>query len=457
MKTLAFLLLLDFSGSMDQVWQNRAKIEILKEETTSLLSTAPAEAPSSALIFGTRPERACRDLLPVRLTTAELSREVQSLRPGALGKTPLALGLRHLVRKSIEEKVSLSIVITDGADSCGQDPCKALQIGNAELAKAGRKLKMYIIGFDLKNESKQFRCFENLRLSNIEVSMAEAASSSDLQRKIREGQMDLFDEGASLSDKDTARVRGLKKNAVVAKAVGAPGDSKAARGQSAFDAKAEALLEIVGAPSTAEFSADSKSAHKKWKGSYVVTVPAGAYVLKFLDANGGELSLELGAGTQTRVPWARLMKIHEARVRLQSALTVKWTPDDETKAVHGDLAEFTSLGDLETTGGERRVPFGTWSLEVQSPPWLKGIVPNKKINLSYGVDVPLNMELVYQEQIKWVDNPRPDILQVLRVIQKGRGESRHPIQPGVRRLPVLKDDEVEWLVPVATPAPSPAS
>ena len=155
-----------------------------------------------SLVFGTNPSQGCSDVKTLNLPSAQMSSTLQKMRPGALGKTPLATSLHLLVRKAIKHDAQISVVVTDGADSCGQDPCKALQVGDRELGKAGKKLKVHIIGFDLKNESKKFACFKDLKLDNIEVSMSEASSSSDLQRRIREGQMEAFDAGAAFRSQD---------------------------------------------------------------------------------------------------------------------------------------------------------------------------------------------------------------------------------------------------------------
>lgn len=446
MKSLVFLLLLDYSGSMDQVWQNKSKIQTLKEEATALLSTQNEKTQSMALVFGSDVSKGCRDLRSFVMPSTKLTRQLQSLKPDNQGKTPLAFGLTVMVDRALTNNIKSAVVITDGADSCGQDPCKALEVGDKALAKQNKKLKVHIIGMDLKREGQKFQCFKELKLNNIEISMSEASNVFELQQKIKEGQLAGLNKGDEIKDGDTHRNIGLTKNKIEVDPATQQGDVKNVNADSVVDIKTEGFLEIVGAPTQAEFEAISKQQQKKWSGPYVLTLPAASYKVAFLDNNGVALNIELGAGTHVRIPWVRLLKKSQAAVYIhKSRIGLTWTPTIATGAIHQNNEKLTIAASLEGGTKSAHIPFGAWTVEPSSPPWLEKKLKARDINLTLDKETVIDLEDLYKEELRWVKNPKPQIFHVMVLKNKEGAEERHLISPGAVILPIPVGWQESWI------------
>lgn len=445
MKSLLFILLLDYSGSMDQVLHDKPKIQQLKVEVGALMSTAPTSDPAYALVFGTEPSKKCKDIRILQGTTAHVGATLQSLRPGVQGRTPLADALLKTVQISLKSKSNQVVVVTDGADSCGKNPCQALTKADRELGRVGKKLAMHIVGYDLKND-KGLECLKNLKLNNIALAVSEAGNSADLADLLKQNQIRGLDESEiSLSGSDK-RIKGMRRARVNS---GVGGSSKSAKdGQNKNNKIEPALLEIVGAPSTAEFQAQLGKITKNWKGSYIVSLAQGRYAIRFLNPNGAELTLDLPGGTHTRIPWARLFKVSGVTLKLEANhFGLKWRPTDQTRLVHGQVDEFETTANLESPDvGIPQVPVGEWEVEVTSPPWLKGLIKAKNVNVTLG-NPQAEIEKIFAEEVVWIANPDPSKPSVLDLFEAGSERQRHLIPAGQSRVPVLKNMKYRWLAP----------
>lgn len=456
MKALMFLLLLDYSGSMDQVIDGKIKIQQLQTEVKALLSTADPKAQSTALVFGTDPKQGCKDIRTFSSPTGILATKLKALRPGNQGRTPLAASLLQTVRVAMQSQAANIVVVTDGGDTCGQDPCEALRKADRELNALGtgqrprRRLVVHIVGFDLKGESNNLQCLKNLTLDHIQVEMTEAGNASDLQSMLRNSQLRGVVESADLSDSELAKIKGAKRSRLSEAESGDVGKGELNQAAKTRLNKDEALLEITGAPSTASFSAQSVGGKdpKQWLGAYVVALNAGSYTLRYNDPNGTSLSLSLPAGTHTRIPWARLLKLFETQVTLaEPTLTLKWTASSETKQVHGEAEDFETTAKLSV--GEtnvQAVPFGDWELSVVSPPWLKDMLKNRQIKLEPGTS-SLDIEQMFKDEVIWLNNPDPSTASVLSLQNPGGAVERHFIAAGQKRIPVARKSKIRWLKP----------
>lgn len=450
MKGLAFLLLLDYSGSMDQpLPKGEAKIGVLRTEIAALTSTVSGDARSAALVFGANPRNACRDIQEFETSNKKLSAEIQKIKPGAYGKTPLSAVLRRGVELASKRRISTMIAVTDGGDTCGEDPCEALKKIDRTLDGKNQKFRLELIGFDLRSERGKLMCFKDLRLKNIVVNLTEAGTGSDLQKQLKRSQAEAISESDPMSDAVLAQIKGARRTRFTDK----PGakdainpDGTAADGTS----KDDAILEVVGAPATAKFRAvpsEFEAPSRDWLGPYALRFRAGSYVISYDDANGATLKLGFPPGSYTRIPWARLLKIFESQARIKSPfLSLNWKAAAETQDVHGEIAKFDTVAELDRPDMiVPKIPFGEWDVEVTSPEWLVGGLPPKRVSVSLDGSRSLDLERLYADELRWIVNPHPAKPTVLKLIKKGGREERYLVSPGQKMLPIPKDASAEWM------------
>ncbi|MBO9668809.1 MAG: hypothetical protein J7501_18570, partial [Bdellovibrio sp.] len=208
-------------------------------------------------------------------------------------------------------------------------------------------------------------------------------------------------------------------------------------------------LEVTGAPENARFSIQNDKLQQNWEGPFSIMVPPGEYKIRFDDPNGTEITFKLGPGTLTKIPWAQLMKIAVGQFDAEDmALTLLWTPDTSTKDIHGDLKPIETLARLnsnDTTTSD--IPFGKWTVEVISPPWLAKRLKPQSLVIANATKNKINVGALFSDEIRWLDAPKTLGPQVM-VIQKDAQEERHLLPEGqYKHLPVLKDSEVRWISP----------
>jgi len=153
------MLILDASGSMWGRIEKRPKIVIAREAVSRMLEGWDESNEIGLIAYGHRRERDCTDmetLIPVgRLERGRFKRTVEGLNPR--GRTPLTATLREAAsRLGGGEGRSTVILISDGMESCGADPCAAIR----ELKDKGVGLVVHAIGFGMEDEkgAAQLRC-----------------------------------------------------------------------------------------------------------------------------------------------------------------------------------------------------------------------------------------------------------------------------------------------------------
>ena len=127
MNALMYLLILDFSGSMYQKVDNKPKYVILQENVRALnqsLNDEALKSKSGILAFGLHPKNKCDDFVFENIETKNMSKIIDTFRPGAYSMTPLAESIKRGTDMAIKDKLKKVIIFSDGADSCGKDPCK---------------------------------------------------------------------------------------------------------------------------------------------------------------------------------------------------------------------------------------------------------------------------------------------------------------------------------------------
>jgi Ca-activated chloride channel family protein len=149
----AVMLVLDASGSMWGQIEGRTKIEIAREVMGELLQDWDANIALGLMAYGHRRKGDCNDieaLFPVgQPDAAAMIQAMDAINPK--GKTPLSEAVRRAAvdLRYTEERATV-VLISDGVETCGADPCAV----GAELAMAGVDFTAHVIGFDVKDEEQ---------------------------------------------------------------------------------------------------------------------------------------------------------------------------------------------------------------------------------------------------------------------------------------------------------------
>lgn len=148
----ASIIVLDASGSMwGQLKDGRSKIEVAREVMSEYLKKRDATAPLGLVVYGHRKRGDCADiemLSAVKVQDAKkLSKVINAIQPK--GKTPLtdalALAVKQIPRTAEEADI---ILITDGLETCDQDPCALAE----KIANEGIDIRAHVVGFGLSEK-----------------------------------------------------------------------------------------------------------------------------------------------------------------------------------------------------------------------------------------------------------------------------------------------------------------
>ncbi len=169
-KTVNIEYILDASGSMLEQIQGEMKIDIAKKTLSELVEQLPPGSAEIELNVGLRvyghstvsgdsPETRCRDTtleIPVKgVDTKGIKERIAGIT--ARGWTPIAYSLQQAENDFPpgEGNDNIIILISDGKETCGGDPCAVAR----ELHEAGIKVKIHVVGFDIKPEERaQLEC-----------------------------------------------------------------------------------------------------------------------------------------------------------------------------------------------------------------------------------------------------------------------------------------------------------
>lgn len=156
------MLVVDFSGSMWGTINGRPKYEISNSIIERNFDEWNQSLELGVLAYGHRRKGDCRDIelayRPGETSTRTVRNWVTRQRP--VGKTPLGNSLITAANyfNSRGQDANL-IVLSDGIESCGVDPCRTIR----ELQAAGAKLTAHVIGFDLNDrDANAVRCIADL-------------------------------------------------------------------------------------------------------------------------------------------------------------------------------------------------------------------------------------------------------------------------------------------------------
>jgi len=165
-KPVAIEIVLDASASMKGPIEGRRKIEIAKDALRDLLNDLPVNTVIGLRAFGHQrcantkrciPECATSELLvPLGSGNAPaVEAKLKDIQP--LGWTPLSNSLKSALSDFQEYRRSdtMIILVSDGRESCGGDPCGAVR----KIRQAGAKAVVHVVGFDVGEEERdQLQC-----------------------------------------------------------------------------------------------------------------------------------------------------------------------------------------------------------------------------------------------------------------------------------------------------------
>lgn len=142
------VLILDGSGSMLGRVDDDIKMDIVKSVSTQTIADLSDTANIGVMAYGHRTKGDCDDIETLVTFNGSSSNTVNAAIEGLQpkGKTPLTQAVRRAADSLKNRGSNTSIVlITDGLETCGGDPCAL----GRELAASGTGLKTHIVGFDL--------------------------------------------------------------------------------------------------------------------------------------------------------------------------------------------------------------------------------------------------------------------------------------------------------------------
>ncbi|UDL92161.1 VWA domain-containing protein [Mesorhizobium sp. PAMC28654] len=152
------IIILDASGSMWSQIDGKPRQEIARQSLRTVLQSIPADKEIGFMAYGRREKGSCEDIeliVPPQAGSASaISAAADNLK--FLGKTPLTAAVKQAAEalKYTEEKATV-ILITDGIETCGGDPCAL----GKELKASGVDFTADVVGFGLSaDEGRQVAC-----------------------------------------------------------------------------------------------------------------------------------------------------------------------------------------------------------------------------------------------------------------------------------------------------------
>ena len=153
------VLVLDASSSMLGAIGKSTKMKVARQVTHELLGSWDERLNVGLTAYGHRQAKSCADIEAVvplgPLNRKAFNAAVDRLKPK--GRTPLAAAIRNAADQlGYAQRKATVIVITDGIENCGGDPCAVA----AELKQKGIDFTAHVVGLGAisADESKQLAC-----------------------------------------------------------------------------------------------------------------------------------------------------------------------------------------------------------------------------------------------------------------------------------------------------------
>ncbi len=153
------LLILDASGSMWGQIDGENKIVIARRVLGDLIDGLSADSEGGLVAYGHRREGDCEDIetiLPLGpLDKAAMRTSVEGLNPK--GRTPITRAVNEAFEGLRQHPdPALVILVSDGLETCGGDPCAAVR----EARASGIDFVMHVVGFGVEGEEQELAQLE---------------------------------------------------------------------------------------------------------------------------------------------------------------------------------------------------------------------------------------------------------------------------------------------------------
>lgn len=303
----------DASGSMWGQIDAIAKIESSKKILTEVLPTFPAQMPIGLIVYGHRDKSSCSDIElmePLALSNRQaVLNKITTVRP--LGMTPMI----DAVTKALEQFTDaqgqkIVILLSDGIETCHQDPCGQMQQLHAKYPQS----ILHVIGFGVNSETaKQLEC------------LAQAGSGRYFHAEDAHKLTAAFNELNTSMTQTVAQVTSISKSA------------KSSLGKLRIIMPQESQKSVATAVIFAAQSDTPKKTVEQPANDTLHPLPAGAYRIALGYANpnyrpatdvnlttlevlgGAETTLALGALSFNRAPTLQKLPVAAVEIRSQNS------------------------------------------------------------------------------------------------------------------------------------------
>ncbi len=154
----SLLYILDGSGSMWGRVSGQPKISIAKQVMSELVRGMPDELQAGLIVYGHRRKGDCSDieeLIPLgALDRNQALQTIEKISPK--GRTPISDSIQKaadILHK--EQKNSTIVLVSDGLETYGKDPCALTR----SLKASGAKFTLHVVGFGIKkSDVEQLSC-----------------------------------------------------------------------------------------------------------------------------------------------------------------------------------------------------------------------------------------------------------------------------------------------------------
>jgi|GEM_PF-7125544 len=464
MKTIiATLFILDFSGSMYQKIVDKSKYQVLQTKMTEMSSTYKGQVPIAVSSFGQKGNTSCNDVRFDQMNFDQLPRWIKSQKPGAYSKTPLAKAIESVAEATKKHHFQQVVIVTDGADSCGADPCEALQKLAKTLEKQKTPLLMDLVGYDVKLNAKKLEC-ANIKSNALKYRFHIAQNDTDLSKQLVKIDRKIKKQNATniiLSGKkseaekflNSQKKQDLPKSSQLAQTEENSNDQtddtfdkpiNLFSPELRLDDELLSSVRIVNPPNNRLFYAYRKGKLiKKWNGEFAAVLPPGEYSIRTFDKKNitQNLKLTIEPKKNKLISFKLFLKDPTPHLIVKSTLfPIKVSP------VKGNTIRNEDLSIPERIEGEHVLALGEgeWAIEIYYPWWLKK--PLKKIiRLAAGEKRVLDFRKIHSNSIKWIATPNSSRdLAVLLTTEFGN-EFRVFVPKGSKKTPVLKSWDPHWL------------
>ncbi len=150
----SLIVILDASGSMKEIFGKQSRIDAAKKAVEQIVGKLPSDRKFGLTVYGNGSSNSCSSLK----TLVDLGSRNQSVVLSQLsnvkaeGKTPIAASIQEVAKAIKNHKQETTIVlISDGEESCGGDPCQVVK----QLKSEGYKFIFHGIGVDTTLQADQ--------------------------------------------------------------------------------------------------------------------------------------------------------------------------------------------------------------------------------------------------------------------------------------------------------------